>query len=85
MKKIKPIVIVIDIGKFFSKDGGLSWTRKHVKLMDLPPGYTSRKDRGHGYDFINECGDIVEQHPVDDNSIRTLIWNYYYRGVYVQE
>jgi len=87
-REIKMVVnkrIRIDIGKYLSIDGGISWTRKHGKLMDLPPGYKSRIDRGHGYDFLDDQGEIIEQHPVDDNAIRTMVWNIYYRKIYVAE
>jgi hypothetical protein len=46
-------------------------------LLPLPPGYTVKAEPAVGYSYFDETGNIVEQHPVDDESIRLLIWRIY--------
>jgi len=45
----------------------------------LPPNYTVEENPCVGYDFLDERGRCVIQHPVDSNSIRALVWQYYYQ------
>ena len=46
-------------------------------LIELPEGYTVEYNKTVGYNFKNEKGWIVVQHPKDNNSIRKLVWIFY--------
>lgn len=45
--------------------------------VKLPPGYTVRENRLVGFDFLNESGVIVLQHPYNSNTARRLVWEIY--------
>lgn len=46
-------------------------------MVDLPPGYTVEFDMAVGYRYLNETGDIIFQHPYDDENARAAIWHDY--------
>lgn len=46
-------------------------------MIDLPEGYIVKRDRAVGFTFHDETGNIVIQHPKDNDSIRRLIWEIY--------
>jgi len=43
-------------------------------LIALPEGYTVRENRMVGYDYLDPQGDIIFQHPIDDNAARKAVW-----------
>ena len=42
-------------------------------LITLPKGYTVRENRMVGVDYLDPKGNILFQHPKDDNAARILI------------
>ena len=42
-------------------------------LISLPKGYTVRENRMTGVDYLDPKGNIVFQHPKDDNPARKLV------------
>ena len=43
-------------------------------LIDLPEGYTVRENRMVGVDYLDPKGNIIFQHPIDDNAARRVVW-----------
>ena len=50
------------------------------KLIPLPKGYRIGKNRYVGYDFLDDKGAIVTQHPKNNNAKRSLVWEIYKKG-----
>jgi hypothetical protein len=46
------------------------------ELVPLPDGYSIRKNKQVGVDYLDPSGNIVMQHPVDSNSVRRYMWNH---------
>lgn len=44
------------------------------ELIELPDGYTVRENKQVGVDYLDPQGNIVFQHPVDDNAARHYVW-----------
>ena len=47
------------------------------KYVDLPYGYSVKHNFAVGYEFYDEDGELVMQHPCDNGSIRRLVGSIY--------
>lgn len=45
--------------------------------MELPPGYTVKRDIAVGYSYYDDEGNIIFQHPKDTDTARALVWQKY--------